>query len=202
MAGGPKRDTGLSQSSQFSCCLANLNLVPVHLLLCNGFLARGESTTFPALPLTSATGEGFTDDAKTARLARMSGNHPVMQRVCDANRGDAGGWEMKGCMRTGWLGRELLVAACLAIFLARPAVGELQLGSDFEPSESVEQISVRITVSSEGEDLQEPVALDLGLGFPFWLHPLGREEGEPVFFGALPNRTDALHTARAGSTSS
>lgn len=72
--------------------------------------------------------------------------------------------------------------------------------ADFQPNEAVEVIQVRLDVGADGEDLKEPVALDLGLGFPFWLHPAGRGEGQTAPFGAVPQETTAAATVPAGSS--
>ncbi len=47
------------------------------------------------------------------------------------------------------------------------AAGEVAVGEDFDPNEAVNQIRLELTVAPGGEALDEPIALDLGLGFPF-----------------------------------
>lgn len=70
---------------------------------------------------------------------------------------------------------------------------------EFQPNEAVEVIEVKLEVG-DGEKLEEPVALDLGLGFPLWLHPMGRGEGETAPFGAVPQETTAAPAVEAGSS--
>lgn len=95
-------------------------------------------------------------------------------------------------------------AACstgLGIMFVVGAFGlgaDLQVGGDFGANELIDTLTVEIYLG-EGDDLSEAVALDLGLGFPLWLHPLGHEDGETAPFGAAPQRADAARTLRAGS---
>ena len=79
------------------------------------------------------------------------------------------------------------------------ARGEFRLDADSEPAETIQTLTVRIDVGAPGTELDEPVALDLGLGFPFWLQPVGREEPETVPFGAVPQQTTAGASVPAGS---
>lgn len=74
-----------------------------------------------------------------------------------------------------------------------------QLETDFKAEDDIKTLSVRIQVGAGGADLEEPVALDLGLGFPFWLHPVGRESASPPF-GAVPQETSAQAKIAAGSS--
>ena len=94
-----------------------------------------------------------------------------------------------------WAAAALLAAT--GIWLVRVAA-EVQLGRDFQPNEAVETIRVEIAVAPGGEDLDEPLALDLGLGFPLWLHRLGRVETTAAPFGAVSQRGTAAHAIRAG----
>ena len=77
---------------------------------------------------------------------------------------------------------------------------EFQLGENLKPADPVESITVQLEIGNDGEDLDEPVALDLGLGFPLWLHPLGREEADAVPFGALPQESSVGRKLAAGSS--
>jgi len=95
-----------------------------------------------------------------------------------------------------------------AICLSLPAVvaldvpdagAQLTLSEDFEANEAVESLIVRIAVGADGEDLDEPVTLDLGLGFPFLLHPVGRADDEAAPFGAVPQLTTASRSVTAGA---
>jgi hypothetical protein len=87
--------------------------------------------------------------------------------------------------------------AALAIWLVQ-AAADVQVGRDFQANEAVETIRVEIAVGAGGEDLDEPLALDLGLGFPLWLHRLGRVESTAAPFGAVSQRGTAAHAIRAG----
>ncbi|MEZ6094339.1 MAG: hypothetical protein R3C03_08860 [Pirellulaceae bacterium] len=66
---------------------------------------------------------------------------------------------------------------------------------DFDPNETVELIEFKILVDASGSALSEPIALDLGIGFPLWLDPLGRPDGTPLRFGAIPNQTTVIGQA-------
>lgn len=82
-----------------------------------------------------------------------------------------------------------------------PSGGVGQPAADLKADEPVETLVVKIGVGGSA-DLTEPVALDLGLGFPFWLTPVGREQNEPAPFGAVPQQSDAKGTIPAGSSAS
>jgi hypothetical protein len=103
-------------------------------------------------------------------------------------------------MKKTWLVITAFVVAGLLSANVTRIAAEFELGEGFEQSNAVETLTVRITVGESGEDLAEPVALDLGLGFPFWLHPVGRVPGDVAPFGALPQQTTAEDTVSAGST--
>lgn len=95
-----------------------------------------------------------------------------------------------------------LVGATLLALLGpggTAAEAQLVLSSGIEPAEPVRTVTVRLDVG-EGDDLQEPVALDLGLGFPFWLHPVGRAPGQIAPFGAVPHESTAAASIPAGSS--
>src|SRR3990172_7487728 len=95
----------------------------------------------------------------------------------------------------------IALAALICVAMARsPARAEFRLDTDADPAEGIETLVVQIDIGAEGEDLQEPVAMDLGLGFPFWLHPAGREEAELVPFGAVPQEATAAGSVPAGSS--
>lgn len=81
---------------------------------------------------------------------------------------------------------------------ANGSPGAISMGTDFVAGEAIQSIAVKIGVGSSGESLAEPVALDLGLGFPLWLHPLGRTEKERALFGAIPARGGQARTIAAG----
>jgi hypothetical protein len=71
---------------------------------------------------------------------------------------------------------------------------------DFTAGEPVESIELKLDLAAEGDDLEEPVALDLGLGFPLWLHPVGRAAEEPAPFGAVAQATSAKGKVKAGDS--
>ncbi|MFH1922979.1 MAG: hypothetical protein ABIP48_24205 [Planctomycetota bacterium] len=81
-----------------------------------------------------------------------------------------------------------------------PARADFFLDVDAEPAERIDTLAVQIDVGAEGDDLSEPVALDLGLGFPFWLHPVGRAESEPAPFGAIPQEATVTGGVPAGTS--
>lgn len=96
----------------------------------------------------------------------------------------------------------LVVLAMIALPFAAtgPAAGaEFQLATDWNGTEEVESLTVHLDVGADGEALHTPLALDLGLGFPLWLHPAGREEAAQPPFGAVPQQTTAQRTVAAGS---
>jgi len=68
-----------------------------------------------------------------------------------------------------------------------------------DPTEAIAKITVQIDIGA-GDDLQEPVALDLGLGFPLWLQPVGRKAGDPPPSGAIPQETTAKDKLAAGES--
>lgn len=77
------------------------------------------------------------------------------------------------------------------------AAAQLQT-KEFEANEAVESIRVELTVGAGGEDLDEPIALDLGLGFPLWLHRLGRVDSAAAPFGAISQTGTDGHAVQAG----
>jgi hypothetical protein len=89
------------------------------------------------------------------------------------------------------------VLAALGFWLVQ-ALAEVQVGRDFQANEPLETIRLELVVGPGGEDLDEPIALDLGLGFPLWLHRLGRVETTAAPFGAVSQRGTAAHAIRAG----
>ncbi len=78
---------------------------------------------------------------------------------------------------------------------AAPAIED-----DFGRDEVVETISVTIATGDDGQVVEETMALDLGLGFPLWLDPLGREPDEETPFGAVPDASDATATLSPGQS--
>jgi len=98
-------------------------------------------------------------------------------------------------------GAGLLVAVVLALVaLTAPAAFAAPLEENFKADEAIQTLTLKLEVGAAGADLEEPVALDLGLGFPFWLHPLGRPENTTAPFGAVPQQTTASGKLAAGSS--
>ena len=54
-----------------------------------------------------------------------------------------------------------------------PEVTEAEPTGPLRADDPVRTVSVKLSVGPSDADLKEQVALDLGLGFPFWLAPLG-----------------------------
>lgn len=100
-------------------------------------------------------------------------------------------------MRFGLRGAAAVVALLAG---ASQGLAGISLGKDFTAEEPVESIAVKIGVGADGGDLAEPVALDLGLGFPLWLHPVGLGEKEGALFGAVPPLAGTARTVRAGES--
>ena len=93
----------------------------------------------------------------------------------------------------------LAALACAAVTWSL-VQADFTLDADSEAGEAIQTLTVRIDVGADGEALAEPLALDLGLGFPFWLHPLGRQESQPPPFGAVPQQTTAGAEVAAGAS--
>ncbi len=81
----------------------------------------------------------------------------------------------------------------------RRIAADFELEKEFDPNEMIGALTVRLLVGADGEELAEPVALDLGLGFPLWLHPPGRAEGEAAPWGAVPQQSSADRTVPPNS---
>ena len=85
----------------------------------------------------------------------------------------------------------MFTTVTLALMLAwtlplEPLKAELVQPEGFEPDELVGTLEFTIQVGADGELLAEPVAIDLGLGFPFWLFPIGKDQAEGLPIGATP----------------
>ncbi|TWU46665.1 hypothetical protein [Rubripirellula reticaptiva] len=81
-----------------------------------------------------------------------------------------------------------IASSVVAIMLANAVTTRAASPIDelFHANEAVETIEVSIETQVDGQTISEPLALDLGLGFPLWLYPLGREPGQLAPFGASP----------------
>lgn len=94
--------------------------------------------------------------------------------------------------------------ATLVSFSACPiSAAEFRVGK-IEPATPIERIKLTITLAPNGADLDEPVDLHLGLGFPLRLFPLGADRREPGF-AAIPQTTTlpaGATTLKAGETAS
>ncbi len=93
-------------------------------------------------------------------------------------------------MKVKWLLSSMAVIVSWA-GIALQAHGQLTLGTEFQAGDTIQTLTVGIDVGGDTDALQEPLALDLGLGFPFWLHPVGRQPDESLPFGAIPQEGDA-----------
>jgi hypothetical protein len=94
--------------------------------------------------------------------------------------------------------RLLTFVMCLAL----SRVGLCQLDQHFAADENIETLTVELAVAHDGMELSEPVALDLGFGFPLWLIPRLADEGGPPVFGALPQRANLTQAVPAGERAS
>jgi hypothetical protein len=74
------------------------------------------------------------------------------------------------------------------------------LDKNFKADELVTSVSVTLSVGSAGKDLEEPVALDLGLGFPLLLAPVGYDPDGIVPVGAVPQDSTAKAKVAAGKS--
>jgi hypothetical protein len=115
----------------------------------------------------------------------------------------SGGWM--------WWAAGAVIVACLAMAaLARfrgsrtdptvswPSTVETKPAEPLRPDDPVRTISVKLVVGS-GSGLTERVGLDLGLGFPLWLDPIGTDPTRPAPFGAMPQQGPAEPVLKAGS---
>jgi hypothetical protein len=91
----------------------------------------------------------------------------------------------------------LMVAA--TVWMPAAVWAATRQGNDLQPDESIEVIEFTIRIGTEGTALSEPVALDLGLGFPFWLSPLGRGD-EQLPIGAQPQTAPTKTTLEPGES--
>ncbi|MBN1912056.1 MAG: hypothetical protein JW818_20210 [Pirellulales bacterium] len=105
---------------------------------------------------------------------------------------------MKRANKCPWTaGLVCLVAAAVWSTTAR---AEFQLGKVLKPADEVKKVTVTLNVGNDGDDLEEGVALDLGLGFPLLLEPVGRQPSEAVPFGAVPQQSTAGQKIAAGGS--
>ncbi len=89
-------------------------------------------------------------------------------------------------------------ARAAAVATSSPTGEPPRTGAGLQAEEPVRTVTVKLTVGAGG-DLHERVALDLGLGFPLWLWPVGGRPGEPAPFGAVPQQSSAAPVVRAGT---
>lgn len=69
---------------------------------------------------------------------------------------------------------------------AEPKVG-FRMGT-VAPDEAIASIKVTLSVGADGGELNEPIDLHLGVGFPLRLYPLGTDDREPAF-AAFPQKS-------------
>lgn len=91
-----------------------------------------------------------------------------------------------------------LVCLLVAGVFCTTARAEFKMGTVLKPSDEVEKLTVTINVGKDGGDLAEGVALDLGLGFPLLLEPVGQVQSQAAGFGAVPQETTAGQKISAG----
>ncbi|MCL4206397.1 MAG: carboxypeptidase regulatory-like domain-containing protein [Pirellulaceae bacterium] len=101
------------------------------------------------------------------------------------------------------IGRLAVASAVLCLLAAvtpvgQDACGQFEQGSELTAADTVRTVEATLSVG-DGADLDEPLALDLGLGFPFWLHPVGHVDQLPSF-GAVPQESNAALTVSAGQS--
>jgi hypothetical protein len=77
---------------------------------------------------------------------------------------------------------------------------EFRQGKALQPTDEITTLTVKIEIGKEGDALDEPVALDLGLGFPFWLEPVGLKADSATPFGAVPQQSTAEGAIAAGGS--
>jgi 5-hydroxyisourate hydrolase-like protein (transthyretin family) len=92
------------------------------------------------------------------------------------------------------------ILCCGCVLACGPARAAFEQGDGLDGEAAVESIRVTLHASPDAE-LREPIALDLGLGFPLWLHPLGRVAALTPF-GAVPQESTAGTRIPAGGSAS
>ena len=80
----------------------------------------------------------------------------------------------------------------------KPAPSQPDVPSPPQKSLALQSLTVKLDLGA-GEDLQEAVALDLGLGFPLWLVPAGAQP-PTLPFGAVPQSATAIGKVPAGGS--
>ena len=100
-----------------------------------------------------------------------------------------------------WMSSALVFALVIALVaLGLPARSDLETPALVDSQQLVESLSVRIDIGTDGEALDEAVALDLGLGFPLWLNSPRDGQSDRPRFGAFPRRGDPPGKAPPGSS--
>ncbi|MBN2294647.1 MAG: hypothetical protein JXM70_19620 [Pirellulales bacterium] len=92
----------------------------------------------------------------------------------------------------------VLVCLISSGIFSTQAIADFKMGKELKAADEVKKLSVTITVGKDGGDLEEGVALDLGLGFPLLLEPVGRDTSQALEFGAVPQETTAGKKIAAG----
>jgi hypothetical protein len=180
--------------------LGDAATVPVELLLAEYVVRRQFGV--PCAP--AAFGKRFPRVYPTfrRRLGEVEGNGAAKTAAAAASPGSpatARGttWRSRG----RWFAAAAVVAGILGTFavLGRGWFGPRSQPGALRPDEPVQTLTVTLHVGP-GEDLKERVALDLGLGFPLWLEPVGSRSTGPVPFGAVPQQTTASDKVPAGAS--
>jgi hypothetical protein len=78
-----------------------------------------------------------------------------------------------------------------------PTIAETKPVGPLHAEDPVRTVSVTISAGNVS-DLTERVGLDLGLGFPLWLNPIGSDATRPAPFGAMPQSGPAEPVLKAG----
>jgi hypothetical protein len=79
-----------------------------------------------------------------------------------------------------------------------PSIVETKPAEPLQPGDPVRTISVTLTVGDKA-DLTDRVGLDLGIGFPLWLDPIGTDPTRPAPFGAMPQQGPDEPVLKAGA---
>lgn len=93
-----------------------------------------------------------------------------------------------------------LCVAVAFVLLTTPIRADLQQGTALQANDPITSIELTLYVGDDGVALTEPVSLDLGLGFPFWLSPIGQQEGQRLAVGATPQEAPSKRSLEPGES--
>ena len=91
-----------------------------------------------------------------------------------------------------------VVLALLLVPIGTAARADFTQGQSLMPGTAVDTLTIRLKLAN-ATSLSEPLALDLGLGFPFWLPP-SDALASSLPFGAIPQATTVGGIGDAGAT--